>query len=147
MPTHMHMKGVVKIGRDPVGSGGFADVWKGIVNGVVVALKVPRLHCEGVDSKIVEAASKLFLYICSCLIRTSQQTCKEGFIWNRLSHENIIPLLGFYSADNEPIIMVSPWMDNGNLTTYLRNNENANRQELVSPSISLSYSISLLSYQ
>lgn len=59
MPTLMHVKGVVKIGRDPVGRGGFADVWKGIANGTVVAMKVPRLHCEGVDLKIVEAVSEV----------------------------------------------------------------------------------------
>lgn len=142
----MHVKGVTKIGRDPVGSGGFADVWKGMVNGKVVALKVPRLHCEGVDLKIVEAVSKGSHYIRSYLIHSSeQQTWKEGFIWSRLSHENILPLLGFYSTGNDPIIMVSPWMDNGNLTTYLKHNQSANRQELVSPSTLLPYSLSLLS--
>lgn len=58
MPTHMHVKGVVKIGCDPVGIGGFADVWKGMANGKVVALKIPRLHCDGVDLKILGAVSK-----------------------------------------------------------------------------------------
>lgn len=141
----MHVKGVMKIGRDPVGSGGFADVWKGMANGTVVALKVPRLHCDSVDVKEVEAVSKFSIYLCSYLTHTSQQTCKEGFIWNRLSHENILPLLGFYSSGNDPIIMVSPWMDNGNLTTYLRHNESANRQELVSPGSLLPYALSVLS--
>lgn len=65
VPTHMHVKGVVKIGRDPVGSGGFADIWKGMANGTVVALKVPRLHCDGVDLKIVEAVSIVSFHICS----------------------------------------------------------------------------------
>lgn len=146
MPTQMHVKGVVKIGRDPVGSGGFADVWKGIVNGTVVALKVPRLHCDGVDLKTLEAVSKGSHYIRSYLIHSSeQQTWKEGIIWSRLSHENILPLLGFYGTGNDPISMVSPWMDNGNLTTYLKKNESANRQELVRPRSLLTYFVSLLS--
>lgn len=71
MPTHMYVKGVIKIGRDPVGSGGFSDVWKGMTNGTVVALKVPRLHCDGIDSKILEAVSKISHYICRYLIYAS----------------------------------------------------------------------------
>lgn len=71
MPTHMHVKGVIKIGRDPVGSGGFADVWKGMVNGTIVALKVPRLYCEGIDLKTVAAVGKVSFYTCSNLIHYS----------------------------------------------------------------------------
>lgn len=63
MPRQMYLKGVRKTGRCPVGGGGFADVWKGMVEGKVVALKVPRLHCTGADSKKVEAVSLSLLYM------------------------------------------------------------------------------------
>lgn len=43
--------------------------------------------------------------------------------------------------------MVSPWMDNGNLTTYLRHNESANRQEIVGlRSLTVSF-ISLIQFK
>jgi hypothetical protein len=40
----------------------------------------------------------------------------------QLQHENLLPLLGV-SYDFGPLpAMVSPWMHNGSLTTYLRKN-------------------------
>lgn len=58
LPKHMYLQDVSKNGKFPVGGGAYADVWKGTVNGNVVALKIPRAHCSGSDLKQVEAVGK-----------------------------------------------------------------------------------------
>jgi mitogen-activated protein kinase kinase kinase len=35
-----------RVGDDPVGGGGFSDVWKGIHNGRKVCIKDPRFHVQ-----------------------------------------------------------------------------------------------------
>ena len=42
-------------------------------------------------------------------------------VWQKLNHENILPLLGItfdFGRDN-PMGMVCPWLENGNLNGYL----------------------------
>lgn len=50
-------------------------------------------------------------------------------MWNRRPHPNILPLLGV-SADK--FIMVSDWMENGNIRQYVSNHPDVNRPLLVS---------------
>lgn len=51
-------------------------------------------------------------------------------IWKRLSDPNILPLLGAYMHGPE-LVMVSEWMDNGNIKQYLHRNPRANKPSLV----------------
>lgn len=39
-------------------------------------------------------------------------------IWIQSKHENVLPFLGYQIVDDEPRL-VSPWMTNGSLETYL----------------------------
>lgn len=66
-------------------------------------------------------------------------------MWKKLSDPNTLPLLGAYIRGSE-LVMVSEWMENGNITQYLREHPRVNRPSLVSrprPFRSLRLSIDL----
>ena len=58
-----------------------------------------------------------------------QNFCREVITWKRLSHPNILPLIGVMMDDKE-YAMVAPWMDNGNIMEFLRENPQANSLKL-----------------
>ena len=50
-----------------------------------------------------------------------QRLRNEILVWQKLDHENILPLFGItydFGRDN-PMGMVCPWIENGNLNGYL----------------------------
>ena len=53
-------------------------------------------------------------------------------MWKRLSDPNTLPLIGAY-MDGPDLVMVSEWMDNGNIKQYLQGNPRVNKPALVSP--------------
>ena len=52
-------------------------------------------------------------------------------MWRTLCHPNVLPLLGV-TMTTERFVMVLEWMDNGNITKFLKNHPDANRLTLVS---------------
>ena len=50
-------------------------------------------------------------------------------MWSRRPHPNILPLLGVSDQD---FIMVSEWMDNGNIRKYVLDHPGVNRPSTVS---------------
>ena len=48
---------------------------------------------------------------------------REVKIWAFLKHPNVLPLLGTVTGFGLVISMISPWMEEGDLTQYLRKNE------------------------
>jgi hypothetical protein len=50
-------------------------------------------------------------------------------MWNRRQHPNILPLLGVSDQD---FLMVSEWMENGNIKQYILAHPDANLPSLVS---------------
>lgn len=58
-----------------------------------------------------------------------QRFCKEVIMWKSLEHPNVLPLLG--ATMNDRFIMISKWMDNGNINEFTKANERHNRFELV----------------
>ncbi|KAG5717225.1 Tyrosine-protein kinase isoform SRK4, partial [Termitomyces sp. T112] len=50
-----------------------------------------------------------------------KQFWKEVILWEQLCHPNIIPVYGLYRFQDRPCI-VAPWMENGNITKYLKRN-------------------------
>ncbi|KAG8904779.1 hypothetical protein FRB99_001211 [Tulasnella sp. 403] len=85
-----------------LGSGGFGTVKKGRWNGLVVAVK---LMTRETDLKLL---------------------LKEIEVWNKLRHDHVLPFYGA-SITAVPPFIVSRFMANGNIVTYLRKNPNANR--------------------
>ena len=65
----------------------------------------------------------------------SQELCKEAIVWRQLRHENIAPFLGL-CEDSElfrnRVALVSPWMSNGDLSSYLQKNPDVDRVPFVS---------------
>ena len=53
-------------------------------------------------------------------------------MWNRRQHPNILPLLG---VSGEDFVMVSEWMENGNIKQYILAHPDVNRPSLVSEPI------------
>ncbi|KAJ6617375.1 hypothetical protein B0H10DRAFT_2384659 [Mycena sp. CBHHK59/15] len=84
-----------------VAAGGSGDIWKGLVRGQSVSVKVMRIF----QKADVEAALKEF--------------GREALIWRQLSHPNLLPFFGLYYL-NARLCLVSPWMVNGNILEFLR---------------------------
>jgi hypothetical protein len=61
---------------------------------------------------------------------------RETFlIWRQLSHPNLLPFFGLYHLEDTKsrLCLISPWMENGDITRYLkRNSVGVNRLTLVS---------------
>lgn len=51
-------------------------------------------------------------------------------VWSRAQHRHVLPLLATYDDGTQPIL-VSPWIEHGNLVSYLFDHRDANRRELV----------------
>jgi serine/threonine protein kinase len=51
-------------------------------------------------------------------------------VWKTLRHPNVLPLLGVTVTENR-LVMVSEWMDNGNINEFTAVDTNADRLELV----------------
>ncbi|KAJ7904193.1 kinase-like domain-containing protein, partial [Mycena leptocephala] len=89
-----------KVG-DQIAAGGFGDIWKGLVRGQSVCVKVMRLF-QNAD---IQAVLKEF--------------SREALIWRQLCHPNLLPFFGLYYLDNR-LCLVSPWMDNGNVLEFFK---------------------------
>lgn len=61
---------------------------------------------------MVIPASAHFSQVLRCIRR-------EIITHRQLSHQNIIPFLGVYRADDHPLIIVTPWLCNGHALEYL----------------------------
>ena len=55
-------------------------------------------------------------------------------MWKSLRHPNTLPLIGVEMTEDE-FVMVSEWMMNGNINEFIKANPEAERIELVSPSL------------
>ena len=64
------------------------------------------------------------------LMLAVQRFCKEVLTWKSLRHQNILPLLGVATSDNQ-FAMVSEWMANGNINEFVKVHREANRFKLV----------------
>ncbi|KAG8725010.1 hypothetical protein FRC09_010214 [Ceratobasidium sp. 395] len=55
-----------------------------------------------------------------------QHTVRELYHWSKLKHKNVLELLGV-AMFQEQLAMISPWMNNGTLDAYIRQNPNVDR--------------------
>ncbi|TDL14859.1 kinase-like protein [Rickenella mellea] len=97
---------VERVGKYPVTSGGFADIWQGEwmepPEYKIVAIKVIRsFHSHRKSADVIE-----------------KRLMQEINIWHRLRHQHILPLFGICHDFGPYVSMVSPWMTNGNASNY-----------------------------
>ncbi|KIK54421.1 hypothetical protein GYMLUDRAFT_106333, partial [Collybiopsis luxurians FD-317 M1] len=102
------VRDIKREGQNPVAGGGFADIWRGSLEEKPVCLKVLRLAIEQDE----EARTEIH-----------KQFCHEALVWRQLKHPNILPLLGVNMDIFPPsFCLISPWMENRNVITYLKQN-------------------------
>ncbi|KAJ7134330.1 kinase-like domain-containing protein, partial [Mycena epipterygia] len=99
-PTCFALSGLQKLGQQVAG-GGFGDIWKGLVRGQSVSVKVMRLFGD----TNVKTALKEFGH--------------EALIWRQLSHPNLLPFYGLYYFEGR-LCLLSPWMSNGHVMEFLQ---------------------------
>ncbi|KAF9642287.1 kinase-like protein [Thelephora ganbajun] len=106
LPTSYTISHPLNISPDPFARGGFGDVYQGILDGSKVCIKRVRVYTQDDPQK----ATKAF--------------CREAAMWKRLTHPNILHLLGITIT---PLQLISEWMSGGELRVYIKNNSNANQ--------------------
>ena len=126
VPSTLYLQTVKRTGSAPFAGGGFSDVWMGELDGVLVVLKVMRFF-EGTD----DLDSKYKVGI-TPVIDGNYDTyshrkilCKEAIVWRDLIHPNILPFLGICKNAFGPLLaLVSPYMENGDVLSYVKQNRN-----------------------
>lgn len=118
---------LLDVNHEPFASGGYGDVYGGTLNGSMVCIKRVRVYTEGGSQKATKVRRQCSLP--SFIITDKIQIfCKEAVVWKRLTHPNILPLLG---TTITPLQLVSDWMPGGDLPSYLKKNPNADQVGLV----------------
>ncbi|KAK0231898.1 kinase-like domain-containing protein [Armillaria nabsnona] len=104
VPSSLFLRDVTREGDNAVAGGGFADIWKGRRHDTPVCLKVLRVFgTEEPQAKVL------------------WDFCQEALVWRQLCHPNVLPFLGVSKELFAPrYCLISPWMVNGNIVSYLR---------------------------
>ncbi|KAK0201588.1 kinase-like domain-containing protein [Desarmillaria ectypa] len=101
VPSSFSSQDVTRGGTNPVCGGGFADIWEGYLHDTKVCLKVLRIFEPEV--------------------KTVRDFCQEAPIWRQLRHPNVLPFLGVKKILFAPrYCLISPWVANGNIMSYLK---------------------------
>ncbi|KAH0830106.1 WD40-repeat-containing domain protein [Lanmaoa asiatica] len=125
---------ITRDGHDPVASGGFADIYRGIFreNGesIKVAIKAIKTY-SGEDDGFAKKQKVMHRSFPSgpaishlsshgrLTSRFSQRLRREIKVWLNLKHVSVLPLLGTTMGFGRFPAMVCPWVENGALTSYL----------------------------
>ncbi|KAF8201248.1 kinase-like domain-containing protein, partial [Mycena galopus ATCC 62051] len=114
-PSGLHprcfvLPGLRKVGQQVAG-GGFGDIWKGVIRGQSVCVKIMRIF----EESDIQAALKEF--------------GREAVIWRQMCHPNVLPFFGVYYLDNR-LCLVSPWMEEGHIVKFIANKKPTNSERL-----------------
>ncbi|KAL0569149.1 Rho guanine nucleotide exchange factor [Marasmius crinis-equi] len=104
-PQCLEIQNVKRFGKYPINSGGFGEVWKGVIgdSSQHVCLKIVKIYY---DSNIEQLA---------------KQCLREAILWRQMKHPNVLPFLGVYKLEHDrQLCLISPWMEHGNLVQYLK---------------------------
>jgi len=124
--------------------GGFAEVSKGEYRGRPVAVKHLKIKTRDGFDKIFKVRDRTRLATSHCRLRSTQRLCREILVWKRLSHQNVLPLLGVSVSKNpQHFRIISEWMPNGSVTEYVGSNPEVNRMRLVSPAVHFPWCLTL----
>ncbi|KAH7916617.1 kinase-like domain-containing protein, partial [Hygrophoropsis aurantiaca] len=96
----------------PVGQGGFGEVFQARMQGRLVAIKKLKIRQNDAN----EMLKKTFAY--------------EVIVWWHIRHPNCLPLLGVHQREGNSY-MVSLWMENGTLNSYITRHPETDRNSFV----------------
>ncbi|KAL5514734.1 hypothetical protein ACEPAG_2050 [Sanghuangporus baumii] len=114
LPKRFHLQNVKRMAEHPFGCGSFGDVYKGQMGHQKVAVKVCRFFWEP------EMKEERY-----------REICREAFIWKPLEHPNILPFLGICTDGFPSIGLVSPFMDNGNMLSYIQGKPGIDKLDII----------------
>ncbi|KAG8710574.1 hypothetical protein FRC08_016981 [Ceratobasidium sp. 394] len=98
----------------PIASGGFGSVFKEkLLDGPQVAIKALRVPFDADDE----------------IDKLPKRAARELYTWSKCRHPNVLPLLGLAKFQGQ-IRMVSLWMKNGSLPSYLEKHAGVNRCDM-----------------
>lgn len=118
-PASLSISDVSCDASEPRFSGSFGDVFLASLHGVPVALKRMRPIWTSLNLDDIEAMR--------------QKHCREALIWQHLSHPNLLTFIGIDNKTFHPTpCLVSPWMENGTVMSYLRKHQGVNVAQLLS---------------
>ncbi|KAF5371636.1 hypothetical protein D9758_003373 [Tetrapyrgos nigripes] len=102
----------------PFAGGRSADFYRGIANGQQVCFKVLRTYAQRTQSEYAGLSSDF---------------CYEMSIWRQLQHPNILPFVGvdFHLFPGRRFCAISPWMSNGNLSSFLHDHPEQDRIQCI----------------
>ncbi|KIM91557.1 hypothetical protein PILCRDRAFT_763184 [Piloderma croceum F 1598] len=101
-PECMTLKEIKLVGKTALAAGNFGDIWKGLLGGQEICIKVPRVFQRSDKVKLLKAFST------------------EAVIWRQLCHPNVLPFYGVFHLEDKGPCLASPWMKNGNVTSFLK---------------------------
>ncbi|KAF8552984.1 hypothetical protein OG21DRAFT_1604384 [Imleria badia] len=104
---------VIRDGHDPVASGGFADIYRGMLQENGESVKVAIKSIKTYSSEDGDFAKK------------QKRLRREIKVWLNLRHVNVLPLLGTAMGFGRFPAMVCPWVENGPLTSYLEDRQDS----------------------
>ncbi|KAK7026369.1 kinase domain-containing protein [Favolaschia claudopus] len=107
-PRCFTLTGLHKVGTQMAG-GGYGDIWKGLVRGQSVCVKMLRIFQE------------------SDIAMALKEFGAEALIWRQLCHPNVLPFFGLYYIEKR-LCLISPWMENGHIMEFLRANSPAKQK-------------------
>ncbi|KAG8909526.1 hypothetical protein FRC00_009934, partial [Tulasnella sp. 408] len=119
------LTGLVRRGTEPAcARGGFSDVWKGKLKS--------RIDSDEEEDVAIKVLRAVRIQSDGCPInRMHKRMTRETSIWGRLVHPNVVPLRGYSLDEDGTPAIVSRWMDNGDVLTYLARHHFADRRKLV----------------
>ncbi|KAF9257189.1 hypothetical protein L218DRAFT_1006451 [Marasmius fiardii PR-910] len=115
LPKSLFINDIVMESSRAVARGGFADIWKGTFRDQEVCLKV--CYVSTVATKDINKIVQGFY--------------REALIWTQLSLGNLLPFIGVTERFNPDFCLVSPWMENGHVITFLQRNPDHDKLEVI----------------
>ncbi|KXN90439.1 Serine/threonine-protein kinase HT1 [Leucoagaricus sp. SymC.cos] len=101
--------------------GGYGLIYKGTFNRQAVCVKVVRANGSSTTADAKDSVRRIL-----------RAQAGELALLAHVSHLNIIPLYGaYFSAEYKRICIVTPWMENGDLTEFLKKSNNTSSIQIL----------------
>jgi len=116
LPPSLMLAGVVRQGNEPIAGGSFSDVWIGEYNQQKIAVKILRMFQNHDYNNVKKDAAR------------------EAIFWYSVNHPNVQPFLGlatFGDPARPRYGLVTPYMEDGDVITYLQKHPDVSRRDMI----------------